>query len=153
MNRTEHLLVKLAEECAEVAQRATKALRFGLLEVQPGQPLNNAERLVGELTDLYAVIDLLAKEGAISAETLDLEPKRARIEKYLAYSASLGTLSTHPQGTGRRRRRQPTMRAVVQVHRPAACCRPPARHHASSTGTSGSSRNRTTGPTSGPCGP
>jgi len=30
MNRTEHLLVCLAEECAEVGQAVAKALRFGL---------------------------------------------------------------------------------------------------------------------------
>jgi hypothetical protein len=35
MNPTEHLLSCLAEECAEVAQRASKSLRFGLSEVQP----------------------------------------------------------------------------------------------------------------------
>ena len=29
MTREEHLLTIVAEECAEVAQRATKALRFG----------------------------------------------------------------------------------------------------------------------------
>ena len=32
MTREEHLLTIVAEECAEVAQRATKALRFGLTD-------------------------------------------------------------------------------------------------------------------------
>jgi len=38
----------LAEECAEVSQRATKALRFGLTDPkgsEPDQPYTNQERL------------------------------------------------------------------------------------------------------------
>jgi len=42
LNRAEYLLSVLAEECCEVAQRATKAQRFGLREIQPDQPFNNA---------------------------------------------------------------------------------------------------------------
>lgn len=45
MKRHEHLLSILAEECCEVGQRVSKALRFGLDEVQPGQDLSNAERI------------------------------------------------------------------------------------------------------------
>lgn len=55
MNRTEYLLCCLAEECTEVGQRVSKALRFGLREVQPMQPLNNAERIREEMRDLLAV--------------------------------------------------------------------------------------------------
>jgi hypothetical protein len=43
MNITEHLLATLAEECAEVAQATSKALRFGLDE-----PEVNIERLYGQ---------------------------------------------------------------------------------------------------------
>jgi len=34
MNRMEHLLAVLAEECAEVAQRCSKAQRFGMHQKQ-----------------------------------------------------------------------------------------------------------------------
>jgi hypothetical protein len=37
MTREQHLLTILAEECGEVVQRASKAIRFGLDESQPGQ--------------------------------------------------------------------------------------------------------------------
>lgn len=51
------LLEILIEECAEVQQRATKMLRFGVLEVQPGQDLDNAARLSLEVGDLKKIID------------------------------------------------------------------------------------------------
>lgn len=54
MNHDQYLLSKLAEECNEVGQRAMKAQQFGFDEVQPGQPLNNLERLAEEMHDLIA---------------------------------------------------------------------------------------------------
>ena len=59
MNLEQYLLTLLVEECAEVAQRATKAQRFGMNEVQPGQDLNNFQRLNGEINDLMTVMGLL----------------------------------------------------------------------------------------------
>lgn len=101
MTRTEHLLTILAEECAEVAQRATKALRFGLQETEPGQNDNNATRLVGEYVDLLAVVEMLCDNGALpkiaQAEfrvliDMSLQLKKVKIEHFLKYSAELGTL-------------------------------------------------------------
>lgn len=63
MNKQEYLLTCLAEECAEVAQRCTKALRFGINECQPGQELSNEERLNIELNDLFTICRLLSFEG------------------------------------------------------------------------------------------
>jgi precorrin-6x reductase len=51
------LLTILIEECAEVQQRATKVLRFGIDEIQPGQFADNTQRLSYEVGDLLAVID------------------------------------------------------------------------------------------------
>ena len=51
------ILEILIEECAEVQQRATKALRFGPDEVQPGQGYNNKARLAHEVGDLLMVIE------------------------------------------------------------------------------------------------
>ena len=50
------LLEILAEECAEVIQRVTKALRFGVDEVQPGQPHTNAQRISYEMGDVLATL-------------------------------------------------------------------------------------------------
>lgn len=100
MNRLEHLLIIVAEECAEVAQRCTKALRFGLIEVQPGQPLSNAERISQEYGDLVAALMLLHREcpGILPQITDEaLEAKRQKIEQYLRYSAVMGCLQQHPR--------------------------------------------------------
>jgi len=63
MTREEHLLDILIEECAEVIQRVTMAKRFGLLEVQPAQELNNQQRIILEFCDLAAVVEMLFGVG------------------------------------------------------------------------------------------
>lgn len=94
MKRCDHLLWLLAEECVEVAQRVSKAARFGLDEIQPGQFLTNEERIVGELADLQATIDILHDEGMLKTRiTLEMNrAKKAKVEKFLAYSKECGTL-------------------------------------------------------------
>jgi hypothetical protein len=52
----------LIEECSEVIKRATKALRFGLGEAQPGKA-TNAVRLAGEWADLLVVSELCKELG------------------------------------------------------------------------------------------
>lgn len=92
MTRLEHLLTIVTEEALEVGQRGTKALRFGLDETQPGQAQNNAERLMYEYADLAAALSML-KDEYPELPALDvgmLEAKRQKIEKYIAYSMSLG---------------------------------------------------------------
>lgn len=89
MNRTEHLLIIAMEECNEVAQRCSKALRFGLEEVQPGQDLTNIQRIRQEYSDLAAVLEMLGVGAPLGR---DMDGKRAKVEKFLAYSADLGTL-------------------------------------------------------------
>lgn len=96
MNRAEHLLTCLGEEGAEVGQRAAKALRFGLREVQPGQPLTNDDRLCDEIRDLIAVAHILHSEGVIGwfmPERGDVEAKLRKIEKFMAIAREQGVLS------------------------------------------------------------
>lgn len=50
------LLIILSEECNEVGQRAAKMQRFGINEIQPGQPHTNRERLSQEVGDLMGVL-------------------------------------------------------------------------------------------------
>lgn len=103
MNRSEHLLTCLAEECSEVAQRVSKALRFGLAEIQRDQPLNNAERIIEELNDLFAVTAILMEEGILppfpeTGSGALTAAKRAKIERYMEISRATGALagSSHP---------------------------------------------------------
>lgn len=103
MNKTEHLLICLAEECAEVAQRASKALRFGLAEVQPGQSLTNAERIGLEFRDLLAVAEILEDEFGIYMHQHDkrgIHEKKEKVRQFMAYSEQCGTLQSDDGGAG-----------------------------------------------------
>lgn len=88
MTNVDHLLVILGEECAEVAQRTSKAIRFGLFEVQPGQTEDNKTRIERELSDLMAVADMLGFK--VSEE--QMEEKRAKVRKFMAYARECGQL-------------------------------------------------------------
>lgn len=82
------LLTILIEECAEVIQRATKAQRFGLTEVQPGQPLSNSTRLAHEIGDLFEVVDRLRAENGpiVSQDVLDGKAnKRQQLAKFMQF--------------------------------------------------------------------
>lgn len=97
MTRTEHLLTILAEECTEIGQRASKALRFSLAEVQPGQDLSNADRIMYEFHDLLAVMEMLEDDGVFPPiwhrNVAAIEAKKAKVEKFLLHSAEVGTLT------------------------------------------------------------
>ena len=93
MNLTQAYLNQVAEECSEVAQRCSKAIRFGLEEVGPSEKGNNEERLRGEITDLYASIALLEKHlGVGLINQAGIKPKQDKIERFLNYSREKGML-------------------------------------------------------------
>ena len=95
MNVSKFRLLQVMEECNEVSQRCSKAIRFGLSEVQSGQNLDNQERILYELNDLYATIELLF--GCDVAGTVDreqIELKKEKIEKFLNLSIDLGQVTT-----------------------------------------------------------
>ena len=93
MNLEQFYLLKLAEECSEVAQRALKQMLFGKNEIQKDQALTNSMRLRAELNDLLSVIGVLEEMSEIPhAHDLDeyIKIKRTKLEKYLEYSRDLG---------------------------------------------------------------
>jgi len=95
MTRLEHLLSTIVEECNETGQRATKAMRFGIHEIQPDQSLTNSERLVYEFNDILAVMEMLLDEGHINTiiDRTAIELKKQKVEKYLKYAKECGTLN------------------------------------------------------------
>ena len=102
MTRKEHLLVIAMEECDEVSQRISKALRFSLEEIQPGQELTNAQRILYEYNDLVAVLLMLHEEGFLPAVSPTKDPianmamickKRDKVNQFLEYSKANGTLT------------------------------------------------------------
>lgn len=99
INKEKYLLVKIQEECAEVSQRAAKAIRFGLKETQKGQDKNNLERLKDEILDLLAAFMVFEVEAGIILHDLEFDIyqdvmrlKIERINKYMDYSREIGEL-------------------------------------------------------------
>lgn len=95
MTTKEALLLKVMEECDELSQRCSKAIRFGLDEIQEGQNLTNEERLVEEYRDLKAAMNMLVDKNYIKSFTFnnyDLTKRIDKIDKYLDYSRKLGTI-------------------------------------------------------------
>lgn len=94
MTRVQYLLTKLAEECNETAQRASKAIVFGLDDVQEGQYENNADRLRNEFCHIVAYMELLRDEGFIKLGEFDMEyevqQKKHDLKKWYQYSISKG---------------------------------------------------------------
>lgn len=92
MNRAQYLLTCTSEECDEVGQRASKAVRFGLSEIQSGQDLTNAQRIVYEFNDLFAVMQELFAEGFIDKifDEEAIKLKHANIEKWYRHSQREG---------------------------------------------------------------
>ena len=93
MNKIEHLLACLVEECAEVQQEAGKALRFGLNDKWKDKP-TPAEGIAYEFCDLFAVYELLQAEGVIPKLDMSLlmQRKKERVHKYMEYAKAKGSL-------------------------------------------------------------
>lgn len=98
------LLTILGEECAEIVEavtalvaaasriqvRTSKALRFGLGEIQPGQPDTNAERIGREVGDLMEVVDSLLAAGVLDQAAIDAgrANKRLQLRKFMQSRAA-----------------------------------------------------------------
>ncbi len=100
MTARENLLICLIEEQAEVIQRLCKNLRFGDKEVQPGQTLNNNQRLAMEMGDATGLLDFIAETEVIEVDPTanalfdeHVAKKKDRYLKYLEYSRSLGIVT------------------------------------------------------------
>ena len=97
LNREQYILTLIQEECAELSQRASKALRFGLYEVQSGQELDNWERLRGEFIDLWTCVCLLDHLLVnFDYDHDEVSTKISKIQKYMELSINRGILEdTH----------------------------------------------------------
>lgn len=96
MNLKQFYLAKIAEEATEVAKIALKAAQFGLSEIQPGRDESNAERMYAELNDLFAMVFRLNDVAGVgefrynAPDHMAMARKIEKVERYLAYSRSLG---------------------------------------------------------------
>lgn len=88
MNYQQYLLVKLAEEAAEVAQSAIKCSLFGYDSVDPRENTGetNAFKLFKELLDFSAVLSELEDSTEVDFEDFDadgyIEMKREKLKIY-----------------------------------------------------------------------
>lgn len=98
MNQSEHILTCLSEECVEVSKDIHKALRFGLDDrnvLNPTGPTNR-ERIVVELNDLFALVDMAVQEGIIPYDWLVpsmAAEKCHKVRKFMTYAKSVGALN------------------------------------------------------------
>ena len=98
LTREQYLLTLIQEECAEVAHRASKCLRFGIDEAREGHK-PNIKLLAEEFLDLLTVISMLDSDldgkfgdQFTDDESIDYEnAKIDKVEKYFKYSQELGT--------------------------------------------------------------
>jgi hypothetical protein len=104
VNRDEHLRLTAMEEAVEVAHRISKALRFGMEQIQQDaddKPEQNPERLTNRERIFYEYCQLRAVLGMIGIDAWDTSDRARRIEqakvqqvqRYLIRSAENGTLS------------------------------------------------------------
>ena len=86
MNRREHLLTVLGEECSELHKETCKILRFGYNSEKRG-------RLQAEFNEILALVQMLANEGISIYEQKHLiQDKKEKVEAMLLESQALGTL-------------------------------------------------------------
>lgn len=88
MNKTDHLLTILIEECSEVQKIACKALRFGLDDTNPSTKNSNWAELGHEINDLLAII----REIGFMESLEDQAKKMAKVNYWLEYSKTRGRL-------------------------------------------------------------
>lgn len=97
MNRADYLLSHLAQECAEVIVRITKAQMFGLDEIQPGQEFTNWERIMHEMADVVAIGEVMNDEDILarSFSTIDdyIARKKEKAAQFSNLSRELGRLA------------------------------------------------------------
>jgi hypothetical protein len=98
----DHLLIALMEECSEISEqcsraaiRVSKALRFGRDEVQPGQLLDNSQRVVAELGDLRATAEYLEEIGVLPPD--HRARKRKKLDAFLRFARGE---TPHPEAKG-----------------------------------------------------
>jgi hypothetical protein len=90
------ILGELITAVSQLGIRVSKALRFGVAEVQPGQALNNGQRIFAAYSQVMGIGFLLNTAGWLSLEPGTVPPasqaKIAKVEKFLGYARKVGVV-------------------------------------------------------------
>lgn len=93
LSKREHLLVCLMEECNEVAQAASKCIRFGDADSYLPTDPTNLTQVTKEFNELLAVVKMLNEIGVIIPMVRHLqEEKIERLATFMQYSRQRKTL-------------------------------------------------------------
>ncbi len=98
MTKDENLLITLSEECAEVQQAISKALRFGMNSHNPSTPkISNETDIMIEYYQLVAVMEMLTESGVLhrlneSDASIIKENKRFNVSRYQDMSYGRGCI-------------------------------------------------------------
>lgn len=94
IDRQEMLLIQLMEEAGEVAQAASKVLRFGPTHTPPDYVGSASVRLGDEIIDLMALVIMLQDDRILprwGADMTDrIRVKQRKVEMYMEISKTLG---------------------------------------------------------------
>lgn len=98
MNKVQYLLQLLQEECSEVIQDSSKCNRFGCNSRSHASqtPMSNFQHLVGELNDVFAIVQMLQNEGfdLTNFGNQDaIDAKIAKVKRYMQDSINEGLLN------------------------------------------------------------
>lgn len=98
MRKNEYLALVAMEECAEIQQALSKAIRFGFDDHHPSRAdETNEEQMLTEFYQLTAMIEELQKHGIIKGFTQEKinqvqQNKIKKVYKYMDYSTGKGLL-------------------------------------------------------------
>lgn len=98
MRKNDYLALVAMEECAEIQQALSKAIRFGFDDHHPSRAdETNEDQMLTEFYQLTAMIEELQKQGVIAGFTQEKieKVKQSKIEKvykYMDYSKEKGVL-------------------------------------------------------------
>lgn len=98
MNSKEHILTCISEECSEIIKDVSKALRFGLDDINPETKQTNRVAIAKEINDLLAVVELAIENyDLLDANIVDSfvskELKKRKVLNWMEYAHSKGTIS------------------------------------------------------------
>ena len=91
MDYPEYLFVKMCDEGSEVSHEASKCAVFKPFNYEPGKNIRNDERLVYEIHDLLAVLELLMENGLVEFK-FDRSKIDAKREKLIHFAKHMGYL-------------------------------------------------------------